>query len=83
MNKRIFTPFLLLDAGTLRNNLKYVPGSEKPNVVGKPEGRYKGFKPDEYVYSPMKNPDKTYKTDGLLSMLVQAEDQLYINAHCK
>ncbi len=71
--KRIFTPFSLQTAGTLTSRLSY--------VEDEPDGEYKGFKPDEYVYAPPKNGTQ-YVTTQMLSLLRSSGDQLYINGHC-
>jgi hypothetical protein len=50
--KKIFIPFSVTDAGSLSNVLKYV--GPKPDVQGKPAGRYQGFKDSDFVYAPKK-----------------------------
>ncbi len=75
--KRIFTPFPENNCGNLKGRL--------PSVGVKPDkpGRYNGFQPDEYVYSPKPGRQNTkYETTTELSMIASSEDQLYINAHC-
>jgi hypothetical protein len=80
VTKKIFTPFPRDHAGSLAGRLAYI--EDKPNVEGKPENRYKGFKPGEYVYSPNKRFDGSYETTRELDPLRDAADELYINAHC-
>ncbi len=86
MDKRIFTPFPEATSGRLSGRLQYVgddKGGRKPDVEGKPKDRTKGFQKGEYVYSPPRDAKGDYKNTGLLAMLVTAEAELYINAHCR
>jgi len=78
--KKLFTPFSVAEAGSLTNVLKYV--GPKPDVEGKPMGRYQGFRDDERVYAPKKIVGK-YEKSAALSSLMDTDDQLYINAHCR
>lgn len=78
MRKIIFVPFPLRIAGTLATALQF--GGEKPDK-GDKQGRYRGFKNEERIFSPDKAKDE-YQRTGLLSELRSADDQLYINAHC-
>jgi hypothetical protein len=86
MDKRIFTPFPEATSGRLSGRLQYVgdeKGGRKPDEEGKPKDRTKGFQQGEYVYAPPRDPNGDYKKTGLLAMLVSAEAELYINAHCR
>lgn len=78
--KKIFTPFTRLSAGTLGTALAY-EGRNKADVVGKPTGRYQGFKPEDRVFAPAETKGEYKRTQELLA-LTDPNDQLYINAHC-
>jgi hypothetical protein len=75
--KIIFTPFEVRDQGTLSTALNYVGDKQK--------GGYRGFKDTDRV-SPSLNPGGTgeniYAKTELLRLLINPDDQLYINGHC-
>jgi hypothetical protein len=78
MRKVIFVPFPVRTAGTLATALKFA--GDKPDTDTK-KGRYKGFRTEERIFAPDKMQDEYQKT-GALSELKDAEDQLYVTAHC-
>ncbi len=80
--KKIFTPFSRLTAGTLATALAS-DGKIKPHVLGKPDGRYKGFNLGDRVFAPKETKTKgVYERSQTLQELMGPDDQLYINAHC-
>ena len=79
MNKLIFTPFPTDKAGTLIGRLAYKPDIQAEK---KGDGEYRGFKPDENKFAPHQKSPGVYDETKQFSILTNADDELYINAHC-
>jgi len=82
--KKIFTPFAIGEAGTLKTRLEY--SDDIQTGYSADHGKYRGFKTlkhgsDDYIFAPPKSKGQ-YGETHQLEQLRNESDQLYINGHC-